>query len=230
MELILAFYRPLFSRSKPELIPATLTFDEVLERVKNSNATTFPIVDDKECLVGIFSLSDIRKIINEQAIGSLVVAGDLGTTSVVTVTMDTNLSDALTLFTQRKINVLPVVEVPPPEKHARTVSSRKLIRPRGLVGNRKVIAMLTRQDLIDAYRKRIFDLESADAKESAGSNVFTEAQVAVPDPTPEQLEEERTLVEMLTKPSKPDLSDPNAEDKTMVADLEEEKKERERLD
>ena len=217
----------LTGRGKPELIPATLNFNLVMERIKNSNATTFPIVDDNQCLVGIFSLSDIRKILNEQQIGSLVVAGDLGTTNVVTVTMDTDLSEALRLFTQRKINVLPVVEVPPPEAHARTVSSRKLIRPRGMVGNLHVIAMLTRQDLIDAYRKRIFDLESVDASESAGSDVFTGAQVAEPEPSIEAVEEIRELTEILTKPIgvvTPDISDPNAKDETMIADIEEEKR------
>ncbi|MCW8133724.1 MAG: chloride channel protein [Planctomycetota bacterium] len=166
----------LTGRVKPEPIPADLTYNKVLERIKHSSASTFPIVDEEGYLVGIFSLSDIRQIMNEQAVGSLVVAGDLGSTNVPTVTLDMRLSEALTLFTQRSIDELPVVEVVDRDGDHAGRSARKL-KPRGAVGSKRVIAMLTRHDLIAAYRKRLSDLQSQDDSDK-GSNVFESAMIS----------------------------------------------------
>lgn len=164
---------------RPELIHADLPFSKVLETIKNSQHTTFPIVDDYDYLVGVFSLSDIRQIMNEQSVGNLVVAGDLGTTNVVTVTRETNLSDALSLFTQKNINVLPVVETVT-GGHTSAFKTTTVM-PKGLVGTHRVIALLTRQDLIAAYRRRLQEIETLGDQESAGSNVFEQAQVSTPE-------------------------------------------------
>lgn len=172
----------------PDTIPADLPFSGVLERIKHSTASTFPIVDEKGFLVGIFSFSDIRQIMDDQTVGQLVVAGDLGTANVVTVTPETTLSQALTLFTRKNVNVLPVVEEPT-DASAQHAASQRIIHPRGPVGSKRVIGMLGRQDLIAAYRQRLLDLQRADAQESQGAqggSVFGTAQesMAIPDPKP----------------------------------------------
>jgi len=170
----------------PEVVPAVLPFNGVLERIKHSAATTFPIVDEKGCLVGIFSLSDIRQIMNDRTVGSLLVAGDLGTANVVTVTADTTLSQALTLFTKKNVNVLPVVEEPS-DASAQHGASRRIVAPRGPVGSKRVIGMLSRQDLIAAYRQRLLDIQRTEAQESQGGSVFAAAQESLVVPLPEQL-------------------------------------------
>ncbi len=156
---------------EPEVFTADTPFAKVLERIKSSSATVFPIVDESHCLVGIFSLGDIRKIMNEQAVGSLVVAGDLGTTDVPTVTLSMNLDQALRIFTQRNVDALPVVEQAPSQNVPRSrISSVR--RPRGPVGSARVIAMLSRRDVILAYHHRLLAQQHANALESTGSAVF----------------------------------------------------------
>lgn len=188
-------------RSALELIPADLPFDKVLERIKHCMATTFPIVDENHCLVGIFSLSDIRQIMNEQEVGNLVVAGDLGTTKVQTVTMETNLSDALGLFTQFNINVLPVVEVVQGSQRKVSKFASAVRAPRGAVGERRVLAMLTRQDLITAYRRKLTEAQDSDEKEQAGSRIFEDAQFSKNEATPSLFGEAEPDAEGLRSPA-----------------------------
>lgn len=174
---------------KPDVVPADLPFNGVLEHVKHSTATTFPIVDERGCLVGIFSLSDIRQIMDDQTVGHLVVAGDLGTANVVTVTPDATLSQALTLFTKKNVNVLPVVEEPG-DASAQHGASRRISAPRGPVGSKRVIGMLSRQELIAAYRQRLLDIKRTEAQESQGAqggSVFETAQESLAMPNPEPL-------------------------------------------
>jgi chloride channel protein, CIC family len=157
---------------KPETFHADTPFAAVLERIKHSTATVFPIVDENEGLIGIFSLSDIRQIMNEQSVGMLVVAGDLGTQSVATVSMETNLDEALRQLTSKNVNELPVVEAleaRPGQSSAMPAAGGARLKPP------RVIAMLSRRDLIAAYQRRLAAFEQADAAEHVGSDVIGEA-------------------------------------------------------
>jgi CBS domain-containing protein len=165
----------LLERAKPEMFKAETPFNEVLQRIKVSRATVFPIVDEQECLVGMFSLGDIRQIMNEQAVGKLVVAGDLGTTNVPYVTRDMNLDQALHLFTKTNLDDLPVVEVDDPRQPAsRTTVSRVIRPPRGPVGTVRVIGMLSRRDLISAYDRALHAMVRAEALEKQRSQLTVE--------------------------------------------------------
>ncbi|MBI3829385.1 MAG: chloride channel protein [Planctomycetes bacterium] len=196
----------LTGRVKPDPIPADMPYHKVLEKIKHSTASTFPIVDEDGYLVGIFSLGDLRHIMNEQAVGSLVVAGDLGTSNVPTVTLETRLSDALTLFTQKSIDELPVVEELTSASRLVDRTSRRN-KPRGTVGTRRVVAMLTRHDLIAAYRQRLSELQSQDDKESSGTSVFESALESTPE-MEGQLAAivEETGIESVTNPPPRDAS------------------------
>jgi CBS domain-containing protein len=88
---------------------------------------------------------------SEPSPGSLVLAGELGTRDVVTVTSRTNLNDALRKLTQINASELPVIKY---EVSAETGKSDDR--------RRKVVAMLSRKDLIAAYQGRIGDIKSAD--------------------------------------------------------------------
>jgi CIC family chloride channel protein len=163
----------------PEVFSAHTPFKTILERVKGSTATVFPVVDDSNCLVGIFSLSDIRRIMSQPELGTLVVAGDLGTSDIVAITMDSNLDQALRKFTRKNIDELPVV-ASPQDNHSGHKVSAITRRPRGPVGTLRLVGMLSRRDLISAYHRRLDALRQADDRESRGSNVFVEALAATP--------------------------------------------------
>jgi CBS domain-containing protein len=152
-----------------------------MERVKASRASVFPIVDENNCLAGVFSLSDIRHIVNEPSLGMLIVASDLGTTDVPTVTPESNLEVALRLFTQKNLDELPVVE-PPMRDSALTRISTTVRRPKGTAGTMRVVGMLSRRDLITAYHRKLHALEMAELQENTGSHVFGEALEAKPEP------------------------------------------------
>jgi hypothetical protein len=126
---------------------------------------------------------------NEQAVGNLVVAGDLGTTDVVSVTLKTNLDEALRIFTQKNLDELPVVE--PDQGETSKSISTAVRRPRGPVGTMQVVGMLSRRDLIAAYHRRMQALQSAETLDNAGSHVIVDALAVVAISQKSDLEELR---------------------------------------
>ncbi len=165
--------------NKPEVFKADTPFKKILERIRGSQATVFPIVDEDGYLLGVFTLSDIRRIMNEPDLGNLIVAGDLGTMEVDTVTPSTNLDDALRKFTRKNVDEIPIVEES--GNSGKTVSTSAIIRrPRGFVGTRRVIGLLSRRDLIGAYHRRLDAIQDAGAQEDKGSHVFVDGLTAEP--------------------------------------------------
>jgi len=123
----------------PEKAPARLVNEDItlkaaLKIVSESHETHFPVVDVHGRLVGIFSLTDIRRIFLEDGIGNFVIVRDFMREQVATVRMDDSLHDVQRLFTRRGVSALPVVDNDDP---------------------RKVIAMLRRNDVGRAYADRL---------------------------------------------------------------------------
>ncbi len=191
-----------------ELIPADMPFPKVLQRIKGSTASVFPVVDERQCLAGVFSLGDIRQIMNEQMAASLIVAGDLGTTDVPTVTPDTNLDEALRIFTQKNLDELPIVEAIDPKSSASVTRVSATLRPpKGPIGTRRVIGMLSRRDLIAAYHRKLHAAQVAGQMESTGSSVFGPAPLPPLEPEPPVVfNEEAELRDAL--PATADASNP----------------------
>jgi CIC family chloride channel protein len=126
----------------PETAPACLVNEDItlraaLKIVSESHETHFPVVDDEGRLVGIFSLTDIRRIFLEDGISNFVIVRDFMREQVATVQMEDSLHDVLRLFTRRGVSALPVVDSQDP---------------------RKVIAMLRRNDVGRAYGDRLKEL------------------------------------------------------------------------
>jgi len=88
-------------------------------------------------LVGIFSLSDIRRIFQEVDVQDLVIVRDFMVEEVATVKPEDSLDDALRLMNQYTIHEMPVVSAADP---------------------RHVVALLTRNNLAAAYHQRLRDL------------------------------------------------------------------------
>jgi len=124
--------------SAPCLIHEDVTLKGALQIIADSYETHFPVVDDEEQLVGIFSLTDIRRIFLEDAVQDLVIVGDFMREQVATVKLKDSLHDVQRLFTRRGVSALPVVDKDNP---------------------RKVVAMLKRNDLGRAYADRLRELK-----------------------------------------------------------------------
>ncbi|MCG8587559.1 MAG: chloride channel protein, partial [Pirellulales bacterium] len=129
-------YQP---REHVELVPQSTPLPRVMRLVSRSPADYFPVVDDEEKLVGIFSLSDVRAVADAAGAGSLIVAADIATFPVLTVTPDDDLHTALRRFTQKNIDELPVVAPDDP---------------------RHVLGMLRRKEVILAYDQHFDALRS----------------------------------------------------------------------
>lgn len=93
----------------PSLINQNTTLREVLRIVSRANESYFPVVDDEDHLVGIFSLTDLRRIYLEEVVEHLVIVRDFMVDAVVTTHMSENLDEVLRRMTAHNINAIPVV-------------------------------------------------------------------------------------------------------------------------
>lgn len=123
---------------QPRLIHEEVTLRGAMKIVADSHETHFPVVDDEGQLVGIFSLTDLRRIFLEDVVGDMVIVSDFMREQVVTVTLESNLHDVQRLMTRRGVNAVPVVAVDNPAK---------------------VIALLERNSLGRAYSEKLAQLK-----------------------------------------------------------------------
>ncbi|MDD4787733.1 MAG: CBS domain-containing protein, partial [Pirellulales bacterium] len=120
-----------------DLVPEDLPLRQILHLAAYSSNTYFPVVNRAGELVGIFSLRDLRSVLTGDGSGPLVVAADLATAPVLTVTPQDELHTALRRFTQKNIDELPVVS--PDDAN-------------------KVVGVLSRRNVIAAYHQRTMAL------------------------------------------------------------------------
>ncbi len=113
-------------------IPENMPLKEILKKLRTSPHSTFPVVDQKNQLVGVLSLRDIRSLLFEEQVYPLLIARDIAREDYVYITPDQSLADVLRLFDLTDAEMLPVV-------------SRK--NPKRLLG------VVYRDDLMRFYRK-----------------------------------------------------------------------------
>ena len=123
-----------------ETVLDSTPFDQVLRRVANSTETLFPVVDAEGRFNGIFSLRDVRLALLGSRVGGLVIADDLATRPVLTVTPQDDLHTALRRLTELNLDEIPVVD---PDTPTRLI---------GLLGRHELVAAYSAQ--VDALRAR----------------------------------------------------------------------------
>ena len=128
---------------KPRMISENTTLRRALDIVSEAEGYYFPVVDKEERLVGIFSLSDVRRIFRQMEVADLVIVRDFMVESVVTTSPDDDVNSALHKLNEHGLHELPVVDATDP---------------------RRVIAMLTRNNLGAAYQKRLHALKQTGAE------------------------------------------------------------------
>ncbi len=96
---------------KPQMISPGLGFRQMLEMVVNSPNTSFYLVDGDGKYIGVISLQEVRQaILDQDELSDLLVALDLATTAVPTVTVDTDLDQVMKLFGHTDQPELPVLD------------------------------------------------------------------------------------------------------------------------
>jgi CIC family chloride channel protein len=117
-----------------ETIPENLSLGKVAEKISKSKFNSFPVVDEAGKLTGVLSFLDYRDVVFDVYLKDLVVAKELATPEVVTVSVDDNLYNALEKISAKDFSILPVVSPQDPSK---------------------LLGILTRRDIYGAYSKAI---------------------------------------------------------------------------
>ncbi len=107
----------------------------------DTDQENFPVVNDDGELTGIFSIGDVRDILVERDLDNLLIMKEIADEQVTAVEAGENLASALRKFTEIEVDKLPVVE------RADTL---------------KIIGMIRRRDVINAYYEKIKALRNLD--------------------------------------------------------------------
>jgi CIC family chloride channel protein len=94
----------------PTLIREGLPLPEILEQIANAEGAYYPVVDAAGNLTGIFSVNDIRRILDEEIPPGLVCAKDIANAKVITVCPDEPMNTTLQLMSARGLEEIPVVD------------------------------------------------------------------------------------------------------------------------
>jgi CIC family chloride channel protein len=94
---------------KVEVIPREMTFRDFKKFFSETKQHYFPVVDQVERLLGIFSSTDIRSVLFSRGIGQLVLMNDVATFDIIITTPSEDLNTVLQKFTIKNIDSLPVV-------------------------------------------------------------------------------------------------------------------------
>ncbi len=110
-----------------ETMPEALPLEKMSEQISKSKFNSFPVLNADDELIGILSFNDYNEAIFDEHLRGLVVARDLATTDLVTVSMEDNLWTALDKISAKDFAVLPVVSDKEANKLAGVVSRRDII-------------------------------------------------------------------------------------------------------
>ena len=124
---------------KVELIPQNMTFLDFKKYFSETKQHYFPVMDQNERLIGIFSSTDIRSVLFSRDIEHLVVMKDIGTSDIIVATQSDDLNTALQKFTIKNIDSLPVVK---DDDH------------------QILIGMLNRREVISFYNQQIQEMKN----------------------------------------------------------------------
>jgi len=117
-----------------ETIPESMPFEQMLQLVLASNQQDFPVVDTEGHLSGMISMTELRRAMADKEVHSLLLAKDIATEGVATVTMDDTLNTVLRLMATLDVRELPVVSNDDP---------------------RRVVSLVSRKDITRAYHKEM---------------------------------------------------------------------------
>jgi len=104
-------------------------FDTILAVVAETEQHAFPLVDDEGVVVGLFSATDVRRMMASPDVWSLLVASDLAVaaSSMAYLELDDDLHTAVRRFTAFRHENLPVLEAPPPSRAVGMLSYQRVL-------------------------------------------------------------------------------------------------------
>jgi CIC family chloride channel protein len=94
---------------KYPLISEQMPFGDFKNLFVKTSQHYFPVVDEKGRFSGIFSSTDIRRVLFEKDMESLVLVRDIATRDIIFVTPHDDLATVMQKFTVKNLDMLPVV-------------------------------------------------------------------------------------------------------------------------
>ena len=119
-------------------VPEGMALINLINTFKIKNVSYLHVIDRDLALVGIISFRDIRPLLEEEGVHYLIIAKDVATTDLATVSPEDNIQHALHVMSERGISQLPVVT-----EH----------------NGKQVIATLREKDVIAAYDNAVIRRE-----------------------------------------------------------------------
>ena len=117
-----------------ETVYEGLPLESLADKISKSKHNSFPVVDSQNKLTGVLSFLDYNDALFDEHLKGLIVAKDLATLDVITVSTEDNLNDAFEKITLKDFSVLPVVS---PDSAS------------------QLVGILTRRDIVGAYDKAV---------------------------------------------------------------------------
>lgn len=117
-------------------VPLGMPLHDMAHLIPMTRQASFPVIDNDGQYYGLFGLNDIRQFLYEADTGSLAVAQDLAMQGVEPLTMQMDLSSAISRFVFESYEELPVVDANEPGK---------------------VLGLLRRHDLLVTYNARLLE-------------------------------------------------------------------------
>ncbi len=117
-----------------ETIAESSALVEMADIISKSKFNSFPVLNAENKLAGIISFNDYSEAIFDEDLKDLVVAKDLASENVVTVSADDDLFTALEKISRKDFSTMPVVSPDDPTE---------------------LVGIVTRRDIIGAYEKAV---------------------------------------------------------------------------
>ncbi|NCP77773.1 MAG: CBS domain-containing protein, partial [Desulfuromonadales bacterium] len=111
----------------PVLVPGGMTLPNILNLISTAKGAYYPVVNQQGLMTGIFSVTDIRRILNEDIPPGLIIAQDLATQTVLTALPDEPLPQVMKRLTLRNLDEIPVVDPAEPRRVLYMLSRRSLL-------------------------------------------------------------------------------------------------------
>jgi len=97
-------------KKKFDSIPEHLTFGKILDLLRRSQHSTFPVINQGKKIVGIVSLQNIRSYMFEKELYPLLIARDIMQEDFISIHPDQSLADVLRLFDLTDAELIPVTD------------------------------------------------------------------------------------------------------------------------
>ncbi len=112
--------------AKPLLVSAR--FDQVLDHIEHSHDNTYPVVTKANELIGIIRYPDVRDVLFEESLRTLVTAEDLAVPAKKVLKQDEVLTEAWNYLKHGQDDCVPVVTTTVPHEYLGVVRRRDLLR------------------------------------------------------------------------------------------------------